>query len=545
MIKMPQEFHVVQCYSCQTFQVHQVKKTTKWACKMCGEKQSLKKVYGRGTGVECRQHVQRLNTLRADLDQQTERVPSLYDRTDPHDNENKQIYRGSQNFHDYDQAEEFSQQNKGTKWTMFVEENSSNTVNDDDDEGRFTTDAQTIKQAGKRKREKNPDLGQKLNNKRGKFTNFIDDDDPSDYQNSDMDRIAAEDSLLEKYENRSMFSGREIEYRYNLPDKFNTFQNEYARKEGSNYLVNNSSSFTERETTVTVCAENITNTSDHPSTSDRNKAHGDNRNKNSNTAVNSKWGMFAENDISSHDDETDSSQIPPDELYDSRPYLTFDPEEIENPNETVPVKLEEAYDNLYELNQEVSDTSLTKPDGKFKSCADKPLHNSSKWSGFLATENTANHSEAGTSNKCTGLNNYKKLTHSVDHQRDQGHNKSSKRTYHFGPDHNVKVAYDRQTGESPKDAEKENSLLSGKKSKREAIIGTECEDKFSVDNKKKTYTQGSVAKLKVGQEFNENSLSYKKGDRRGDVGNISKLDETENVAPVFTTGELDDADFEL
>jgi hypothetical protein len=69
-------------------------------------------VYGRGTGVECRQHVQRLNTLRADLDQQTERVPSLYDRTDPHDNENKQIYRGSQNFHDYDQAEEFSQQNK-------------------------------------------------------------------------------------------------------------------------------------------------------------------------------------------------------------------------------------------------------------------------------------------------------------------------------------------------------------------------------------------------------------------------------------------------
>lgn len=42
--EMPQEFQVLQCYSCNTFQVHQVKKTTKWACKMCGEKQSLKKV---------------------------------------------------------------------------------------------------------------------------------------------------------------------------------------------------------------------------------------------------------------------------------------------------------------------------------------------------------------------------------------------------------------------------------------------------------------------------------------------------------------------
>lgn len=39
----------------------QVKKSKKWACKVCGEKQSVKKVYAQGTGQECRRHVQKLN----------------------------------------------------------------------------------------------------------------------------------------------------------------------------------------------------------------------------------------------------------------------------------------------------------------------------------------------------------------------------------------------------------------------------------------------------------------------------------------------------
>lgn len=66
---MPQEFHVLQCYSCFTFQVHQVKKSSnKWNCKLCGEKQSIKKVYGRGSGADCRRHVQNLNSLRQEAD---------------------------------------------------------------------------------------------------------------------------------------------------------------------------------------------------------------------------------------------------------------------------------------------------------------------------------------------------------------------------------------------------------------------------------------------------------------------------------------------
>uniref|UniRef100_A0A3Q1EWG0 MRN complex-interacting protein N-terminal domain-containing protein n=1 Tax=Acanthochromis polyacanthus TaxID=80966 RepID=A0A3Q1EWG0_9TELE len=36
----------------------------KWSCKLCGEKQSLLKEYGRGSGADCRRHVQKLNAMR-------------------------------------------------------------------------------------------------------------------------------------------------------------------------------------------------------------------------------------------------------------------------------------------------------------------------------------------------------------------------------------------------------------------------------------------------------------------------------------------------
>ncbi|KAK3087701.1 hypothetical protein FSP39_009358 [Pinctada imbricata] len=69
---MPQEFQVLQCFKCSTFQVHQVKKSNKWNCKLCGEKQSVKKVFGRGSGSDCRCHVQKLNTLRGEIDAERE-----------------------------------------------------------------------------------------------------------------------------------------------------------------------------------------------------------------------------------------------------------------------------------------------------------------------------------------------------------------------------------------------------------------------------------------------------------------------------------------
>ncbi|KAL4705017.1 hypothetical protein ACJJTC_009805 [Scirpophaga incertulas] len=50
-----------------SLKVHQTKKSNKFQCKLCGEKQSIKRHYGIGNGQECRLHVQKLNEVRGEL----------------------------------------------------------------------------------------------------------------------------------------------------------------------------------------------------------------------------------------------------------------------------------------------------------------------------------------------------------------------------------------------------------------------------------------------------------------------------------------------
>ena len=66
---MPQEFQVLRCFSCETFQVDSVKiRNVKWQCKLCGLKQSIKYIYEKSSSAkECRVHVQKLNSKRADI----------------------------------------------------------------------------------------------------------------------------------------------------------------------------------------------------------------------------------------------------------------------------------------------------------------------------------------------------------------------------------------------------------------------------------------------------------------------------------------------
>ncbi|XP_047440603.1 MRN complex-interacting protein isoform X2 [Mugil cephalus] len=83
---MAQEFHVVRCFSCQSFQVQQVKKVNRWSCKLCGEKQSLVKEYGRGSGADCRRHVQKLNAMRgAMMEEQERHTWSLWEAVEAED----------------------------------------------------------------------------------------------------------------------------------------------------------------------------------------------------------------------------------------------------------------------------------------------------------------------------------------------------------------------------------------------------------------------------------------------------------------------------
>lgn len=80
---MPQTFQALRCYQCRTFQVDIVKKLNKkWQCKVCGEKQSVKKVFATGSGADCRSVVQDLNMQRhaaSDLQEQ----PAAPDHSSP------------------------------------------------------------------------------------------------------------------------------------------------------------------------------------------------------------------------------------------------------------------------------------------------------------------------------------------------------------------------------------------------------------------------------------------------------------------------------
>uniref|UniRef100_A0A8D8BX03 UPF0544 protein C5orf45 homolog n=1 Tax=Culex pipiens TaxID=7175 RepID=A0A8D8BX03_CULPI len=58
---MPQVLRVVCCFQCRQFQSDIVKKSNKWTCNRCNTKQTLRKEYGRGSGLECRLLAQQLS----------------------------------------------------------------------------------------------------------------------------------------------------------------------------------------------------------------------------------------------------------------------------------------------------------------------------------------------------------------------------------------------------------------------------------------------------------------------------------------------------
>ncbi|CAG4963312.1 unnamed protein product [Parnassius apollo] len=109
---MPQLFQVLRCYKCLVFQIHQTKKSNKFQCKMCGEKQSIKRHYGLGSGKECRLHVQKLNAVRGQTEE--EKLATVYSEDDIEDCiENNEIFNS------------LEQQGK-SKWSSFIENNEDN-----------------------------------------------------------------------------------------------------------------------------------------------------------------------------------------------------------------------------------------------------------------------------------------------------------------------------------------------------------------------------------------------------------------------------------
>ncbi|XP_062856935.1 MRN complex-interacting protein [Trichomycterus rosablanca] len=125
---MVQEFQVVRCFSCKTFQVQQVKKSKKWSCKMCGEKQSLMKEYGRGTGADCRRHVQKLNSLRGDLQEvENEKAWTQW--------ENEDVCGDDEDTgEDVQTCEQKGEAQVVSRWSKFVDQTNSCPKDEDEEE---------------------------------------------------------------------------------------------------------------------------------------------------------------------------------------------------------------------------------------------------------------------------------------------------------------------------------------------------------------------------------------------------------------------------
>ncbi|XP_035194457.1 MRN complex-interacting protein isoform X2 [Oxyura jamaicensis] len=78
---------VLRCCSCRLFQAQQAKRSAKWSCSVCGQRQALLKVYGRGSGRDCRHHVQKLNSLQGEAEEAIARTTRCIEES-VNDNEN-------------------------------------------------------------------------------------------------------------------------------------------------------------------------------------------------------------------------------------------------------------------------------------------------------------------------------------------------------------------------------------------------------------------------------------------------------------------------
>ncbi|XP_076352036.1 uncharacterized protein LOC143247599 isoform X2 [Tachypleus tridentatus] len=116
---MPQEFRVLRCFNCETFQVHLVKKSMIWNCKMCGEKQSVKQVYGKGSGLDCRKHVQKLNSFRGQLLEETKEFLHVRGTETQSDSEDSELHYEKQL-----RVNSCSGQSQKSKWAIFLDDHS-------------------------------------------------------------------------------------------------------------------------------------------------------------------------------------------------------------------------------------------------------------------------------------------------------------------------------------------------------------------------------------------------------------------------------------
>ncbi|XP_030360992.1 MRN complex-interacting protein isoform X2 [Strigops habroptila] len=63
---MAPQHWALRCCRCRLFQA---KRSGKWSCSVCGQRQAVQKLYGQGSALDCRRHVQKLNLLQGEAEE--------------------------------------------------------------------------------------------------------------------------------------------------------------------------------------------------------------------------------------------------------------------------------------------------------------------------------------------------------------------------------------------------------------------------------------------------------------------------------------------
>lgn len=118
------------------FQVHQTKKSNKFQCKICGEKQSIKRHYGLGNGQECRLHVQKLNGIRSNFDEVNLKGDSESEEEILQEVNNVKDFRLNSFHH--------PKRTRNSKWSTFVEDDENKEIKDNDSETMYLGDTEVV-----------------------------------------------------------------------------------------------------------------------------------------------------------------------------------------------------------------------------------------------------------------------------------------------------------------------------------------------------------------------------------------------------------------
>lgn len=499
---MPQLFHVIQCYNCETFQVHQVKKDRKWTCKLCGEKQSLKKVFGQGSGKECRDHVQKLNTKRGEL----AHLKSCLNV----DRENTKEGRHVQP--EISQEQGFSLPEKN-RWNAFVEPADLPAASDDIEDDMYTTDASVFKQGRKRKRE----TRDKTSANRPAFITSSPLDDVEDsYTSFNYDNVRrtsntsrSTSDLLDCAEKRSQSRhlkntvSVETTYSEHQSHGFLRAEDQGKDSDSCSYMYNGEVDSDDHISGQTFCRINK-QAKFSPS---GNKSRGSHNVRPGPQQKGNKWDVFQD------DNEKDESEISQESDCDTRPYITFDPSDYRDNCSVLTSSVHSTLTNgadsygFFDLSEMVTETENSKKEvtdagtkvlGKSHGTGAENRRRTGPHSKWFSFTKTGNHSvDGGVAEDMPANDN-----HFV--------GKACSKWEGFV----TKTSSDSEVTES----DDIKSCIASKENKRTEIVADKNE------GGKQARNQVSGASVRFG---------------------TSQQDVSNNVMSLFTVGDVDDEDFEL